>query len=71
MPAKSLGTLPVFYAVDELQNPLFPVQQCCLKVIGIAQEGEVVVSFQIAKDFRLSIQHCMKGEGGSQVSFLL
>ena len=22
MPAKSLGTLPVIYAVDELQNPL-------------------------------------------------
>ena len=49
MSAKSLGTLPVIYAVDELPNPL-PVQQRCLKVIGIALDGEIV-SFQTAKGF--------------------
>ena len=49
MSAKSLGTLPVIYTVDELQNPL-PVKQCCLKVIGIVLEGEVM-PFQIAKGF--------------------
>ena len=49
MSAKSLGTLPVIYDVEELKNPS-PVQQCCLKVIGIALEGEIV-SFQIAKGF--------------------
>ena len=55
MTAKSLRTHPVIYAADKLQNSL-PVQQCCLKVIGIALEGEMVF-FQIAKGFgyRLNI----------------
>ena len=64
MLANSLGTQPVSYAVDELQNP-FPVQQCCLKVIGIAMEGEMV-SFQIAKAFAL-----YERGRDSQLSFLL
>ena len=46
---QNLGTLSVIYAVDELKNPL-PVQQCCLKLIGIALEGEMVF-FQISKGF--------------------
>ena len=50
MSAKSLGTLPVIYAVDEQQNPL-PVKQCRLKVIQIALDGEMM-SFQVAKGFR-------------------
>ena len=37
----------MIYAVDVLQIPSH-VQQCCLKVIGIALEGEMM-SFQIAK----------------------
>ena len=49
MSAKSLGKLPVIYAVDELQNPLPRISM--LKVIRIALEGEMM-SFQIAKDFR-------------------
>ena len=49
MSAKSLGTLPVIYAVDELQNPL-PSTTSCVQVIGIALEGEMV-PFQIAKGF--------------------
>ena len=49
MSAKSLGTLPVIFAVDELRN-LSPVQQFYLKVIGIALEGEMMY-FQIAKSF--------------------
>ena len=31
-PAKSLGTLPMIYAIIELQNSL-PVKQCCGKEI--------------------------------------
>ena len=49
MYAKSLGALPVIYAVDKQQNPL-PVKQCCFKVIEIALEGELM-SFQVAKGF--------------------
>ena len=49
MPAKSLGTLPVIYAVDEQQDPS-PVKQCCVEVIQIALEGEIM-SFQVAKGF--------------------
>ena len=52
MSAKSLGTFPVVYAVDELQNPL-PVQRC-LKVIRIALKGEMV-PFQVAKGCRFNI----------------
>ena len=48
MPAKSLGTLPVIYAVEEQQNPL--VKQCCVEVIQIALEGKIM-SFQVAKGF--------------------
>ena len=33
MLAKSLGTLAMVYAIDELQNPLPPVNQCCVKEI--------------------------------------
>ena len=49
MSAKSLGTLPVIYAVDEKQIPS-PIKQCCFKVIQIALEGEMM-SFQVVKGF--------------------
>ena len=49
MSAKSLETLPMIYAVDEQQIPSF-VKQCCLTVIQIALEGEMM-SFQVAKGF--------------------
>ena len=41
MSAKSLGRLAMIYAFEEIQNPL-PVQQCCLKVLGIAMERDSV-----------------------------
>ena len=47
MSAKSLGTVPVIYTVDEQQN-LSPIKQCFLKVIQIALEGEMM-SLQVAK----------------------
>ena len=32
MSAKSLGTFPLIFAIDEVQNPS-PLKQCCLKDI--------------------------------------
>ena len=49
MSTKSLGTLPVIYAVDEQQIPS-PIKQCCLKVIQIALVGEMM-PFQVANGF--------------------
>ena len=66
MYAKSLGALLLLiYAVDELQNP-FPVKQCCLKVMRIAFEGEMV-SFPNSSGLRLLIQHCIKVDEGSHL----
>ena len=64
--AKSWSTSFV-YAVDELQNPS-PVQQCCLKVIGIALEGETV-SFQIAKGFGYRFDIVSTGNGAHNCHF--
>ena len=61
MSAKSLGTLPVIYGVDELQNPL-PRTTSCLKVIGIALEGEMVY-FQIVKGFGYQFNIVSRGKG--------
>ena len=45
----------MIYAVDEIQNPL-PVKQCCLKVIQLTLEGEML-SFHMAKLADIANQH--------------
>ena len=68
MSAKRLGTLPVICAVDELQNPL---SRTTMLFEGDRNStGGRNGVFPNSKGLRLSIQHCMKGEGGSQSSFL-
>ena len=69
MSAKSPGTLPVIYAVDELQNRL-PRTTMLFEGDRNSTGGRNGV-FPNSKGLRLSIQHCMKGEGSSQLSFLL
>ena len=49
MSAKSLGTLPVIYAVDKQQNPL-PHKTMLFEGDTIALEGKMM-SFQLAKSF--------------------
>ena len=68
MPAKSLRTLPVIYAVDEQQNPL-PRETilCGGDTNSTGGENYVLPS---SKGLWLSIQHCITGEGGSQLLFL-
>ena len=50
MSAKSLGTLPVIHAVDELQNPLSRTKMSFEGDRNSIVEGEMV-SFHIAKGF--------------------
>ena len=64
---KSLGTLPVIYAEDELQNPL-PRTTMLFEGDRNSTGGRNGV-LPNSQELRLSIQHCMKGEGGSQMSF--
>ena len=61
MSAKSLGTLPVIYAVDTQQNPL-PVKQCCVEGIQIALKGKIM-SFQVAKGFGYRFNIVYRGKG--------
>ena len=71
MPAKSLGTLPVICAVDELQNPR-PLKTMLfgghiISTIGISDafpnsKGGKGVLIQLIP--WLLIQHCMRREGG-------
>ena len=68
MSAKSLGTLPVIYAVDEQQNPLPRKTMLCGGDTN-STGGENGV-FQRSLGPRLSIQHYITGEGGSQLLFL-
>ena len=68
MSAKRLGTLPVIYAVDELQNPL-PRTTMLFEGDRKSTKGRNGV-FPNSYSLRLSIQHCMKGERDSQLSFL-
>ena len=68
MSAKSLGTLPVIYAVDEQQNPLPRKTMLCGGDTN-STGGENGV-FPISLGLRLSIQHCITGEGGSQLLVL-
>ena len=62
MPTKSLGTLAMIYATDELQNPLPLKTMLC--------EGDMnnpvrrSDAFLHNLRFPLSTQHCMTGGGG-------
>ena len=68
MSAKSLGTLPVIYAVDEQQNPLpCKTMPCGGDTNSTGGENDV---FPRSLGLRLSIQHCITGEEGSQLLFL-
>ena len=61
MPAKSLGTLPVIYAVDKQQNPLpRKTMLCGGDTNSTGGENDV---FRRSLGLRLSIQHCITGEG--------
>ena len=62
MPAKSLGTLPVIYAVDKQQNPLPRKTMLCGGDTNSAG-GEKYV-FPSSYGLPLSIQHCITGKGG-------
>ena len=68
MSAKSLGTFPVIYAADEQQNPL-PRKTMLFEGDTNSAGGENDV-FPSCSGLRLSIQHCIAGEGGSQLLFL-
>ena len=57
----------MIYTVDEQQNPS-PIKQCCLKVIGIALEGEMM-SFQVAKGFRYQFNIVWRGVGAHNCHF--
>ena len=48
MPAKSLGTLPVIYAVDKQQKPLLTTMLCGGDTNST---GGKIMSFQVAKGF--------------------
>ena len=64
MPAKSLGTLAMVYAIVELQNPL-PRKT-------MLWEGDMNISasrsdtFLQRQRFQLATQHCLTGGGGLQ-----
>ena len=68
MSAKSLGTLPVMYAVDEQQNPLPHKTMLCGGDTNSVARGNDV--FPSSVGLRQLIQHCITGEGGSQLLFL-
>ena len=68
MSAKSLGTLPVIYAVDEQQNPLPRKTMLCGGDTNSTGGRNDV--FPSSLGLRQSIQHCITGEGGSQLLFL-
>ena len=57
----------MIYAVDKLQNPLLP-KQCCLKVMQIALEGEMM-SFQVAKGLAIDSTLYNGGRGLTIVIF--
>ena len=68
MSAKSLGTLPVIYVVDEQHNPIpRKTMVCGGDTNSTGGENDV---FPSSLGLRLSIQHCITGEGGSQLLFL-
>ena len=68
MSTKSLGALPVIYAVDELQNPL-PRTTMLFEgdTNGTGGGNDFFPNSQV---LLLSIEHCIKEEGGSQLSCL-
>ena len=68
MSVKSLGTLSVIYAVDEQQNPLPRKIMLCGGDTNSTRGGNDV--FPSSLGLRLSIQHCITGEGGSQLLLL-
>ena len=68
MSAKSLGTLPVIYAVDEQQNPLPRKAMLCGGDTNSTRGGNDV--FPSSLGLRQSIQHCITGGGSSQLLFL-
>ena len=65
MSAKSLGTHPVIYAVDEQQTR--KTMLCGGDTNSTGGENDV---FPRSLGLRLSMQHCITGEGGSQLLFL-
>jgi len=69
MSAKSFGIFPVIYAVGTLQNTL-PHTTILLDGDRNTTGGSNGV-VSTSEGLRLSIQHCMKGKGGSQLLFLL
>ena len=63
--SKSIGTLSVICAVDELKSPL-PVKHCCLKVIRISLGGRGLVIVISAAKKRTGVEnsyHCMVFQG--------
>ena len=69
MSAKTLGTLPVIYALDEQQNPLPRKTMLCGGDTNSTGGGNDV--FPSSLGLRQSIHRCITGEGGSQLLFLL
>ena len=67
MSAKSLGTLLLFNAVYELQNPL-PRTKVLFDGDRNSTGGRNGV-LQNSLGLRLSIQHCMKGKGAQNCHF--
>ena len=67
MSAKSLGTLSVIYAVDEQQSPLPRKTMLCGGDSNSTEGGNDV--FPRILGLRLSIQHCITGEGARNFYF--
>ena len=67
MSAKSLGTLPVIYAADEQQNSL--PRKTILCIGDTNSTGWENGIFPRSLGLRLSIQHCIKGEGAHNCYF--
>ena len=65
---QSLGTLHVIYAQDEQQNPLPRKIMLCGGDTNSTRGGNDV--FPSSLGLQQSIQHCITGEGGSQLLFL-
>ena len=57
MPAKSLGTLAMIYAIGELQNPLPRKTMLCKGDMNISVEVNTVVENQV------EVRHFYKGRG--------
>ena len=64
MPAKSLGTLAMIYAIVELQNPLS--RKTMLWEGDMNVPASTSDTFLQRLGFQLATQHCLTGGGGFQ-----